>query len=218
MRTCPHCNISVGGSSEYCPLCQNALIGEASEDIWPAQEVIKGQSLLFSIQLFIVLSAAAISLCVDFLLEKHGAVHWSLLVLVWTLVGEWLIKNFSHKYHNKSGILTLSLIILSILLMITGHFTGSWKPIIRLVVPIIYIITLVVNFIMSMMEKKSNALAYLLATVVISAGPYALFFMLDKNISTAWTICLMVSLVTFIGVCVFKGRIVIMEIQKRTSL
>ena len=27
MKTCPHCNIHIGGAAAYCPLCQNRISG-----------------------------------------------------------------------------------------------------------------------------------------------------------------------------------------------
>ena len=35
MKTCPHCHIQVGGSAQYCPLCQNPLVGTPEPDRYP---------------------------------------------------------------------------------------------------------------------------------------------------------------------------------------
>ncbi len=218
MKICPHCNMKVGGMVDSCPLCQNQLIGEGIESIWPEPISYKGQSLLYSIQLFLALSGATISLCIDFLLEKHGSIHWSLQVLLWVVLCELLLKRFSNNHHNKAGVLTISLFIMSIALMVTGRFAGIWDLVMRLIVPIMIMVALIVNFIMALVDDAENALSYLLCSIITTVGAYIVFFVQDKDISLTWTICLIVGLVTLIGVCVFMGRKVLAEVQKRTSI
>lgn len=218
MRVCPHCNIKVGGETEICPLCQNQLIGEPSEDIWPKAVSYKGQSLLYSIQLFLALSGAAVSLCIDFLLEKHGNIHWSLQVLLWVVICELLLKRFSNNHHNKSGVLTISLVIISITMLVTARFAGYWNPVMRVVIPIFLMTGLVINFIMALIDTNGNALSYLLGSIATTVIAYVVFSLQHKDISLAWTICLIVGLVTLIGVCVFMGRRVVLEVQKRTTI
>ncbi len=218
MKTCPHCNIKVGGHTNECPLCQNQLIGEGIDNLWPDPLSYKGQSILYSIQLFVALSGTAVSLCIDFLLGKHGNLHWSLQVLLWVIICEALLKRFSNNHHNKSGVLTISMMIIAIAMLVTAHFAGFWDPVMRVMVPVFIIIALVVNFIMALMDTSGNALSYLLSSIATTLIAYLVFFLQKKDISLAWTICLMVGLVTLIGVCVFMGRRVILEIQKRTSI
>ncbi len=56
MKHCPHCGIQVGGSGDYCPLCQNALVGQGEAPHWPAPKgVSRRKVLLFQLILFLAL-------------------------------------------------------------------------------------------------------------------------------------------------------------------
>ena len=47
MKTCPHCHIQVGGSAQYCPLCQNPLVGTPEPDRYPKVVPPARQASLF---------------------------------------------------------------------------------------------------------------------------------------------------------------------------
>ena len=77
MRHCPACGIKVSGGFQYCPLCQNELLGEKSEFCFPPPQKLRSISLLYKIQLFVSFTAVMISLALDFLFELNGGIHWS---------------------------------------------------------------------------------------------------------------------------------------------
>ena len=61
MKTCPHCHIQVGGSAQYCPLCQNPLVGTPEPDRYPkVVPPARQASLFYRIAAFVLLGAAVI--------------------------------------------------------------------------------------------------------------------------------------------------------------
>ena len=71
MKTCPHCHIQVGGSAQYCPLCQNRLSGPAGEPYFPATAPrIHRASLLYKIVAFVLSALIVVAGAFDFLLME----------------------------------------------------------------------------------------------------------------------------------------------------
>ena len=82
MKTCPHCHIQVGGSAQYCPLCQNPLVGTPEPDRYPkVVSPARQTSLFYRIAAFVLLGAAVICGVVDYIMIEGRHMHWSLLVL-----------------------------------------------------------------------------------------------------------------------------------------
>ena len=83
MKTCPHCHIQVGGSAQYCPLCQNPLVGTPEPDHYPkVVPPARQTSLFYRIAAFVLLGAAVICGVVDYIMIEGRHMHWSLLVLI----------------------------------------------------------------------------------------------------------------------------------------
>ena len=62
-----------------------------------------------------------------------------------------------------------------------------------------------------------NALVYLLGNILLVIVVYTSLRIRHIEVGLVWTICLMVSLVSLIGIIIFKGRKVSDEIQKRMN-
>lgn len=118
MKYCPNCELSVGGTFEYCPLCQNELIdkdirndgdiknGQNMNDDWkdanyyfPDCNKLKTQSFWYKLQLFIMCAATFICFAIDFLIFYDSEIHFSLIVLLW-VVGFQLLLNKLIKRHS----------------------------------------------------------------------------------------------------------------------
>ena len=95
-----------------------------------------------------------------------------------------------------------------------------------LVVPILCCTALVCNFIFAFLRSRftANALVYLLMNIGIGVLPYILLFFridysgrLDAH-SLPWVICLIISVITFLGLVIFRGRALKNEIVKRLHM
>ena len=201
MNTCPHCHIRVGGDTAYCPLCQNRLSGPAGEPYFPATAPrIHRASLLYKVVAFVLSALIVVAGAFDFLLmDATPNRQISILMDVWNeaelpglLDGERLSTGYS----------------------------------LDLVVPILCCVALVCNFIFAFLRSRftANALVYLLMNIGIGVLPYILLFFridysgrLDAH-SLPWVICLIVSVITFLGLVIFRGRALKNEIVKRLHM
>jgi len=224
MKNCPYCKIEVGGDLRKCPLCQSRLNGESDRAYFPKQTILQIQSFFYKIQLFIGWAVIIASLGIDFLFHvkippiRH--VHWSLLVAMWLIVIEFGIMRLFKKGLSSARILTLFVTLMLIMVMITSYYMGHnlFKYVVEWVTPIVIMGTLIANFVFAMVDRKGNAMVYLLTNLVVGILPYIVFYFVGKDCPFTWIICLLVSVILFIGAIIFKGRSVVSEIQRRFNV
>ena len=58
----------------------------------------------------------------------------------------------------------------------------------------------------------------LLLNIVVGALPYLAFLLSPQQAPIAWTVCLIVGIITFLSLVIFKGRDLWTELQKRLHL
>ncbi len=218
MKRCPSCNINVGGNRRTCPVCQGGLMGDNSVSYWPEMKKLRLQSFFYKLQLFIVLALASISAALDFLLELNTGKHWSIPIVIWVISFELLLRHYLRRSVVVAAIVTDTAIHIVLMLIFTGWYMGFLTPVVMYVVPIVIMALLVANLVFSLVDRHGNAMVYLFANIIIGAVPYIVMSLTHKFIPLTWTICLMVTAVTFIGICVFRWRMVTTEIRKRMTL
>ena len=224
MKNCPYCKIEVGGNLKKCPLCQSKLNGEPERQYFPKQTTLKLQSFFYKVQLFIVWAIVIAALGVDFLfhvqIPAFTGIHWSLLVAMWLIVIEFGIVRLFKRGLSSSRIVTLFVFIVLIMLTITSYYVGreQFKFVIDWVLPVVIMGTLVANFVFAMIDKNGNAMVYLLTNLVVGILPYIVFYFVGRDCPVAWIVCLMVSVILFVGAIIFKGREVAGEIQRRLNV
>ncbi|MCR5272858.1 MAG: hypothetical protein K6E13_07740 [Lachnospiraceae bacterium] len=221
MKNCPHCNIKVGGDRDTCPLCQSTLLGEGEEPYWPKPEHLKHVSVAVKIINFILLSLAVIIVAYDFLILNGPHKHVSLVLLTWGIVIYALVIHFVRRRANVPRILFQSMLIASIVLIVDGMYLGFMGLILYWIMPILCSITLVLNFVFSFIDKgfTEDSLVYMLLNIVVGVVPYiVIYFHRAANPPLTWTITLIISAITFIGLVVFKGKKVFAEMQRRLHM
>lgn len=221
MKNCLYCKIEVGGNLKKCPLCQSKLTGEADAPYFPKQTTLQIQSFFYKLQLFIVWTLVISSLGIDFLFHLRippFQFHWSLIVAMWLIVFEFGIMRLFKKGISSSRIMTLFVFIVLIMLMITAYYIGVLWFVTYWIVPFVVISTLVANFVLAMIDKNGNSMVYLLTNLVVGIVPYVVFYFAEKDCPFTWIICLLVSVVLFVGAIIFKGREVVSEIQRRLNV
>ena len=119
MITCPHCHVQIGGDSEYCPLCQNRLPGTPDAAYWPATAPrIHRAGMLYKIVAFIALGCCMAVGAVDFLLIDTPHTHWSLLAVLWVIVGLLVLRGIlRRRYNGPRQLFNLLLIVSAMLAM-----------------------------------------------------------------------------------------------------
>lgn len=227
MNTCPHCHIKVGGDSTYCPLCQNRLPGPAEAAYFPATAPrIHRASLLYKIIAFLLSAMVVVAGAFDFLLlDDTPHRHFSLLLAVWFLAALRVLRSVLRRRYNGPRQIFNLLLLVSALLVFTDWFNGYTGYSLDLVVPILCCVALGCNFVFAFLRSRftANALVYLLMNIGIGLLPYILLFLrldggkLDAH-SIPWVICLILSIITFLGLVIFRGRALKSEIEKRLHL
>lgn len=222
MKNCPYCKIDVGGDLKKCPFCQSTLSGTSDGDYFPKQTSRKIQSFFYKLQMFIVFTIMIVAIGEEYLLKIdmfHG-IHYSLLVCMWLIAFEFGIMKLFRKGFHPSRVLTIFVIIVTLLLMVTAYEIGpvTWGLMLSWLLPIIVMGTMIANFVLAMIDQISNAMVYLLTNIVVGICPYWVLFLAGKDIPVTWIVCLILTIVLFVGAIIFKGRAVLSEIQKRFNV
>ena len=226
MKTCPHCHIQVGGNAAYCPLCQNRLSGPDDAPWWPKiTPRVRRFGMLFKIVAFLLLAANVVAGAIDFLLVEEPHRHESLLMLVWVIAILLVLRSLLRRRYNGPRQVFQLLLLVSALLIFTDWFHGYTGYSVDLVIPILCSVTLVCNFIFAFWRSRftQNALVYMLLNIGVGILPYLLLLFrvgtgrIDAH-SIPWVICLIVSIITFLGLVIFKGRALLAEFAKRFHL
>lgn len=226
MKTCPHCHIQIGGDAAYCPLCQNRLSGPDEAPWWPRVAAqVRRYTMLFKIVAFVLLAATVVAGAVDFLLITEPHRHESLLMLVWVLAILRVLRSLLRRRYNGPRQVFQLLVLVSALLIFTDWFHGYTGYSVDLVIPILCSVTLVCNFIFAFWRSHftQNALVYMLLNIGVGILPYLLLLFrvgtgrIDAH-SIPWVICLIISVITCLGLIIFQGRALRSELEKRLHM
>ncbi|MDD6320304.1 MAG: DUF6320 domain-containing protein [Oscillospiraceae bacterium] len=222
MKQCPYCHIEVGGDGQYCPLCQGPLVGEGEPARYPAVEPpMRRASLVVKLIAFFLLAGTAVSASVDFLLLQTPHYHWSVLVLAGSAAVLALLHALLHGRKNAPRLIFQILVGASLLALFCDWTFGWTGAAIDYVVPILCCAALILNFIFAFVRSgvTENAMVYLLLNMIVGVVPYiVLFFKQNTEPSVAWWLCMVISVVTFLGLVIFKGRTLMTEFHKRLHL
>ena len=168
-----------------------------------------------------LLGAAVICGVVDYIMIEGRHMHWSLLVLIGVVGVLMLLRALLRQGRNAPKLLFQILIGTSLIVTFADYYAG-WNGIaIDAIVPILCSVTLVLNFIFAFVNRRftENGLVYLLLNIVVGVVPYiGLTLRHSVRPPMAWVICLVISMITFLGLVIFKGRSLLAEFEKRLHL
>jgi len=139
-------------------------------------------------------------------------------VAMWLIVFEFGIMRLFKKGISSSRIMTLFVFIVLVMLGITAYYVGIFSLVTDWIAPIVVMGTLIANFVLAMLDKNGNAMVYLLTNLVVGILPYIVFYFMERDCPIAWIVCLLISVILFVGAIIFKGREVAGEIQRRLSV
>ncbi|MCR5824288.1 MAG: hypothetical protein K6G60_07665 [Lachnospiraceae bacterium] len=222
MKKCQYCKIAVGGNLEKCPLCQSRLIGEGEAPYFPEHPALQFRSFLYKLQMFIAWAVIIASLGMDFLLgmkfPSFPDLHWSFIFTMWVVAVEFCIMKQFRPGTASARKLTVMVFIILVLLLVTSYcfdflwLTKDW------IIPIAIAATLVVNFVLTMLDKQGNAITYLLTELFFGLIPFVVMYTLKRDMPMTWGICLMVSIAVLAAAIIFRGRTIAREFQRRFHL
>ena len=219
MKTCPKCHIKVGGDAEYCPLCQCPLNGEDEAPLWPKTVPAAWRlALFYKIVAFVLLAGVVVCVTIDF--QTEGTLHWSYLVALCVLVFLTLLRSWLRHFQSMPRLLFQVLVAVSAVAWLCDWYVHGGGFAVDYVIPILCTVTLVLNFVLAFIPGRmaENGLVYLLMNIGVGVVPYLLLFLRPDGYPLPWLVCLVVSVVTFLGLVVFRGRILLAELEKRLHL
>lgn len=218
MKTCPKCKIQVGGPPDYCPLCQSQLVGAPEPPLWPKTkpEALRF-TLLYKLVSFVLLAGAVICVAVDLL--THSPRHWSVLVIFSVVSALLFLRLALRRFQNVPRLLFQVLLAVSAVTLLSDWYLGYRGFSVDWVIPILCTVTLILNFVLAFVPGRlaENGLVYLLMNIVVGVVPYVLL-LLRRRQPIPWVVCLLVSILTFLGLVIFRGRALRAELQKRLHL
>jgi len=222
MKNCPYCKIEVGGDAVKCPLCQSKLMGEGERPYYPKLEAQKKRSMFYKLQLFIawivLIVGIGLDLMVELRLPDKPDFHWSLILAMWLTAFEFLIMRQFKPGTGSARKVTMMVLIMLVLLSVTAYFFGFFELTMNLIVPIVFTGAIIANFVLAMVDKKGNTMAYLLSGWLFGVIPSIILYFVRQTMPLAWSICLIVSVILLVGAVIFKGRSVAAEIQRRFNI
>lgn len=220
MKTCKHCKITVGGEANICPLCQTKLKGENDEPYFPYKWKPKQIPLAIKILIFLLLSACVVFLILDLTYSLFDNFHPSIMTLVWIICILITTKHYIKNHRSIPKMIFGAMVLASLLTYITGKVYGFEWLAIDYIIPIWCCLTLIVNFVFCLIKAvfAESALIFMLLNIIVGIISYITILINNDDVPVSWMICLLLSIITFIGIAVFKGKTVFYEIQKRMHL
>ena len=189
---------------------------------FPAVDALKVRSFIYKLQTLIILSTVIIGLGLDFFykirIPGYPKLHWSLLVAMWLLAFEFFIMRQFRPDTGSARKVTLILIVTLIMLLITAHYLDFMWLALDWVVPIVLAAMMITNFVLAMIDKQGNTMAYLLSGSFFGLLPCIIRFAAEGKMSVTWLICSMVGTILLVAAVIFRGRAVFGEIQRRFNL
>lgn len=98
---------------------------------------------------------------------------------------------------------------------VTAYFFGFMKITVDLVIPSALAAMITANFVLALIDKNGNTMAYLLSGLFLGVVPSVICCFVRSKMPLAWAVCLMVSVVLFAGAVIFRGRAVAAELRRR---
>lgn len=218
MKKCQSCNIEVGGNFSYCPLCQNELVGEQEERYFPPIKEKKAQSLFYKIQLFFSLAVLILCISLDYMMELHGGLHWSIITTAWIIVLQLTIRQLMRKHSAAVYFVSYISLAIAVVLLVSAYYLNYMTFCLQYILPSICMYVLVVLFLFCLLDKKGNVMVYLLVTILISIAPNVVLLLHHKKPPILWSICFVVGAISLLGLIVFTGSKVFNEIHKRLHI
>ncbi|MBO4415401.1 MAG: hypothetical protein J5824_05400 [Lachnospiraceae bacterium] len=222
MKKCPYCKIEVGGVLEKCPLCQSRLTGENEDAHFPLNTTLKFRSFLYKLHIFIIWAVMIVGIGLDFLfglrIPPFPELHWSLILAMWLMTSEYAIVRQFRLGTGSARKVTMMVFIILIMLLITAHYFDFMWLAWGWMVPIVLTAMIAADFVLVLLEKQGNAMAYLLSGQLLGLIPCIVLYFREDKMQPAWMICMIVTVVLFAGVIVFKGRSVAKEVRRRFNL
>lgn len=216
MKHCDKCNVNVAGNRKICPLCQNVLIGEGEEELYPCIPTFFSRyKMIIKIGVFSSITACIISLAVNYMIPQSG--FWSLLVLL-GMACIWVsLVIIIRKGNNIPKTIIYHVIALSILSVIWDKITGWHGWSLDFVVPSACIAAMIamISVIKASHKKIKNYIFFIFIDSIFGIIPLILYNTNLVQLKYPSVICAAVSIIIIVALLTFQGKAVLFELKKK---
>ena len=219
MKYCNKCKVKVMGDLTACPLCQNELQGEMTEQIYPPK-LEKRFNNHMVLKCFGFISIIASILAVFFNIIMKSESWWSLIVVlcfgfVWVSLATAIIK-----HRNIVKYLFYQALIISVFLSFLDHATGAHGWAITFVIPIILTLAMVVMYVVSKVLhlQVGDYMIYLLIDALFGLIPLVLLLTGQVFTDIPSLICILTSIISVVGLVIFEGNNMVSELKRRLHI
>ena len=215
MKKCNHCRLMIGGSAEECPVCQSLLEGEPEDNIWPAAEKLKIQSMIYRLHLFIFISIVIVCSSLELILKIAPIKNWSFIVIAILCMLELFIQRLLAKPITPTGCISMLAFLSIISLAILGEIFDFMGIVINTCTPALLMAIFIPGFFLCLADRSENSLVYVLTAIALSVFPVIYMLIYNIKVSIPWFLAFCLGLICFVGLIIFLGRKTLWEIQKR---
>ncbi len=219
MLTCEKCGVRVIGSSPRCPLCQGPLTGEAVADVYPDIPLAgKPHRLLLRLLALATVIAAVVCAALLLCLPEHRAAALAVLA---GLASGWLTVGIAVKKRGKPlKAVFWQVCVLSLLVLAWDRGTGGRGWSLDLVLPILYICTMLAMALIAriLRLRAADYLLYLVLNILLGLVPLLLLLCGVLRLVYPAVICAAVSTVLLAVLILFQGPALRDELLRRLHL
>ena len=220
MKTCKHCNINVGGEQQHCPFCQSPLVGDASESLWPTAYKLKTASLLWKIFLFIAVSICVAAVFCDYgfmTVEHRHFSHMVVFLAAITVYGTWL---YIKSHRSVPRMIFRGTVLVSLILAHFGWYLDLLFKVLDYAIPGIFIAALIANFVFCFIDAgfTEDSFLCIILNILACFVPGIIVKITGRAIPFMWKLTLLLSIISLMGIIIFKGRTLSIELKKRLNI
>ena len=221
MKWCEKCKVKIIGSKNYCPLCQNELIGrgQVDEDIFPTSyKGNKERHMIMKIVSFMMTLVGILSVFLNILFTTE--IWWALIVVV-TLICIRISLNIAMAKHKNilKYLLHQSLIIIVLALFI-DYVTGGHGWAVTFVLPMIFTLAMILMYLLSKILhlQAGEYMIYLLLDALFGIIP--IVFLVTNSVRTPIPslVCIMISMISVTALIIFEGSAMYSELKRRLHI
>ena len=214
MKKCNCCNIEFNTSSKYCPLCQNILIGESTDSLFPKNVRHKTNSLIRKLALFGSLIISIVYGFIELLVFKKLvlSVYITMGLITNYIVMTLIIRHYQniYKVFGKYGIFIVCLLLI-------WYFVTKVKIITNFIIPSVCLFEFIFNIIIELILRRHKIIKnskQLIVNIFLLLLPMVLVFFKHTSYDLMAYICLLVAIIGFLGALIFSFNDVKEEFSK----
>lgn len=209
MYDCKKCGFHLVGTATKCPFCQGELTGESGEaNVFPDIPFKEPQyDVLIRLLAFGTIVAVAVCIAVNYSVQETG--WWSLFVAA-GLLSVWIVVGIAVKKHsNPLKALLWQVCVGSLLALAWDYWIGFLGWSLDFVIPILYICSFLIMMLLVrfMHLKPQDYMLYLAWDLLLGVIPLSLLLCGMLRVTYPSLICVVVSIVGFTGLVLFKGPV-----------